>query len=62
MKKHNHQQKMLSRIELSIRWGVSVATVKRREIAGILTRIVIGARSIRYMLDEIEAIERGQRH
>jgi predicted DNA-binding transcriptional regulator AlpA len=51
------QERQLSRKELSERWGLSVKTLKRREKEGILRPLSLGARTVRYRLSEILAIE-----
>jgi len=51
------QDRLLSRKELSERFGVSIKTLKRREKDGILRPLSLGARTVRYRLSEILAIE-----
>lgn len=51
------QERQLSRKELSERWNLSIKTIKRRERAGILRPLSLGARTVRYRLSEILAIE-----
>jgi predicted site-specific integrase-resolvase len=48
---------LLSRGQLSERWGVCTETLKRREKAGHLPCVVLGSRLKRYRLRDIEAIE-----
>jgi len=57
MKAHYQDTKiLLSRKNLSERWGCSVETLKRREKAGVLRPIVLG-RLVRYKLGDIESVE-----
>ena len=49
---------MLTRKELAERWRCSVETIKRRERAGILHPVILGARMPRYRRTDIEAIEK----
>jgi predicted DNA-binding transcriptional regulator AlpA len=51
------QDRLLSRKELAERFGVSIKTLKRREQAGTLRPLSLGARTVRYRLSEILAIE-----
>ena len=51
------QERQLSRKELSARWNLSIKTIKRREAEGILRPLSLGARTVRYRLSEILAIE-----
>ena len=51
------QERQLSRKELSARWNLSIKTLKRREKEGILRPLSLGARTVRYRLSEILAIE-----
>jgi predicted DNA-binding transcriptional regulator AlpA len=51
------QERQLSRKELSERWNLSIKTLKRREKEGILRPLSLGARTVRYRLSEILAIE-----
>jgi len=57
-KMNPNPENLLSRRQVAKRWGVSGATVRRREKSGMLHPIVLGPRLIRYRLSEIEAIER----
>jgi len=54
---HPIEERQLSRKELSERWNLSVKTIKRREKEGILRPLSLGARTVRYRLSEILAIE-----
>jgi len=51
------QDRQLSRKELSERWILSIKTLKRREKAGILRPLSLGARTVRYRLSDILRIE-----
>ena len=51
------QERQLSRKELSERWNLSIKTLKRREKAGALRPLSLGARTVRYRLSEILKIE-----
>ena len=48
---------MLSRKAVAARWQTSVATVKRREKAGLIKAIRFNQRLLRYRLSEIAAFE-----
>ncbi len=48
---------MLSRKDLAARWRTCTETIKRRELAGQLPYLVIGARLKRYRLSDILRIE-----
>lgn len=54
---HPKDDRQLSRKELSARWSLSIKTLKRREKEGILRPLSLGARTVRYRLSEILAIE-----
>jgi len=54
---HPKEDRQLSRKELSARWNLSTKTLKRREKEGILRPLSFGARTVRYRLSEILAIE-----
>ena len=49
---------MLTRRELAERWRCSIETIKRRERAGILHMVLLGARMPRYRRSDIEGIEK----
>lgn len=51
------EDRQLSRKELAERWNVSIKTLKRREKAGTLRPLSLGARTVRYRLSDILAIE-----
>jgi hypothetical protein len=51
------QDRQLSRKELSERWNPSIKTLKRREKAGTLRPLSLGARTVRYRLSDILRIE-----
>jgi len=48
---------MLTRKELAERWRCSIETIKRRERAGILRPVLLGARMPRYRRLDVEDIE-----
>ena len=48
---------LLTRRQLSGRWGVCTETLKRREKAGKLPFVVLSSRLKRYRLRDIEAVE-----
>ena len=52
------QDHLVSRRALAHRWGVSVATIKRRERSGTLPVLRLGLRLIRYRIADIEQYER----
>lgn len=52
---------MLTRRELADRWRCSIETIKRRERAGILHPVLLGARMPRYRLMDVEEIEKNGR-
>jgi hypothetical protein len=54
---HPKEERQLSRKELSERWNLSIKTLKRREKAGTLRPLSLGARTVRYRLSEILKIE-----
>lgn len=54
---HPKEDRQVSRKELAARWKLSIKTIKRREQAGILRPLSLGARTVRYRLSEILAIE-----
>ena len=54
----DHNDRLLSRNELAIRWGVSTKTLKRREAAGELPALALNDRTVRYRLSQILEIER----
>lgn len=52
------QDKLLDRLALAHRWGVSRETLKRREKDGTLTPVYLpGGRLVRYRLSEILKLE-----
>lgn len=48
---------LLSRAQLAERWSCSIETLKRREAAGTLKRVLIGPRVIRYRMGDILNLE-----
>jgi len=52
-----NQDRLLSRKELAERFSCSIKTLKRREKAGTLRPLSLGARTVRYRLSDILAIE-----
>jgi len=48
---------LLSRAQLAERWSCSIETLKRRESAGTLKRVLIGPRVIRYRMNDILNLE-----
>ena len=52
-----YPQHLITRRELSSRWAISIETLKRRERAGTLPFLKLGA-VVRYRLTDIEEIER----
>ena len=53
----NPKRILITRPDLSTRWGVSIDTLRRREKTGELTAIKIGANTVRYDLTEVERYE-----
>jgi hypothetical protein len=49
---------LLSRQQVAARWAVSLATVKRREAAGVLHALRFSRRQLRFRLTEVVAAER----
>jgi hypothetical protein len=49
---------LLTRRQVAARWAVSLATIKRREAAGILHPLRFSRRMIRFKLTEVLAVER----
>lgn len=54
---HPKEDRQLSRKELAERWSLSIKTLKRREKVGALRPLSLGARTVRYRLSDILAIE-----
>ena len=50
-------EKMITRRELSDRWGLSLKTLKRREADGTLHPVTLSTNVVRYRISEIIAIE-----
>lgn len=50
-------QQFLSRAQIAARWGVSIATVKRREREGFIRALRFNQRLLRYRLSEVERAE-----
>ena len=50
-------RQFISRRELASRWGVSLATIKRRENERLLRPYTFNQRLIRYRLSDVEAFE-----
>jgi hypothetical protein len=50
-------KKFISRRELCERWGISAMSIRRMQKAGKITAYYIG-RDCRYLLEQVEAIER----
>ena len=57
LKLHPKDDRQLSRKELSELWNLSIKTLLRREKAGILRPLSLGARTTRYRLSDILKIE-----
>lgn len=54
------EAKFITRRALAVRWGTSVATIRRKEVAGKLTpRREINA-TVRYALEQVLAVEEGR--
>lgn len=49
--------RLITRVELAERWSVSIETLKRYEIRGILKPVKIAPRCLRYREDDILAHE-----
>jgi len=60
MEKNNNDQKFITRRQTASRWQCSIMTLKRREAAGILKPYHLG-RVVRYLLADIEHVERDAR-
>lgn len=56
-KQASDTQHLITRRGLSSRWAISIETLKRRERAGTLPFLKLGA-VVRYRLTDIEEIER----
>lgn len=50
-------EQLLTRKELRARWKTSLMTLKRREKAGTLQALRLGARVVRYRLSHIRELE-----
>jgi predicted site-specific integrase-resolvase len=51
------EERLVSRKELSKRWGVSTETIKRRTREGLLKPLCFNQRLLRYRLSDIIRIE-----
>jgi predicted site-specific integrase-resolvase len=51
------EERLVSRRELSERWGVSTETIKRRTREGLLKPVRFNQRLLRYRLSDIICIE-----
>ena len=51
------EEKLLSRNGLAARWEMHPITLRRKEKAGKLPFLKLGARGVRYRLSDIERIE-----
>jgi hypothetical protein len=51
------EERLVSRKELSKRWGVSTETIKRRTLEGLLKPLRFNQRLLRYRLSDIIRIE-----
>lgn len=50
-------ERLLSREELMKRWSISLATLKRMEAEGLLSRVVLMKRHVRFRLSDVIRIE-----
>jgi hypothetical protein len=60
VKKNPEHVTLITRSQLCRRWSVSRATLRRREIEGLLAPVMVGP-SVRYRLTDVENIEWGSR-
>lgn len=50
-------ERLLTRQEITIRWGCGLSSVKRLEKRGVLQPIVLGPKLLRYRLSDIVRVE-----
>lgn len=55
------QAGLISRETLARRWDVSILTVRRMEERGVLKRVPLADRLVRYSLQQVVEIEKGGR-